>query len=69
MKTADDVPRWASWLAYAILTGSVDQKTAHEVSIAITAFQRGHDYSVGQKNVAELKAQLKELKNQKRAGR
>jgi hypothetical protein len=70
MKSAEDVPKWASWLAYAILTGQVDPKTGHEVSIAITSFQRGHDYSEGQKKVAELKKQLAEMKkDQNRNGR
>jgi hypothetical protein len=64
MKTAEDITKWASWLAYSIATGKIDPKTAHEISIAITQFRAGHDYSEGQAKAREAKKLIADMKKE-----
>jgi hypothetical protein len=66
METAEDVPKWASWLAHQTLLGNIDSVTSREVGKLIATFKQGHDYSEGQGKVRELKRQLRELQKSKR---
>ena len=53
---------YASWALGAVTTGAIDSRTAHEISVLIGQVQRGLKDSKISDDVAELRAQLAELR-------
>jgi len=59
-KTLEDAVEWLSWLPWAVTTGKVDARTAHEAAYALRAFLDG------QKALDKMDEQLKEMQKKLR---
>ncbi len=64
-QTLDDVVTWMSWTAVAVATGKVDSRVAREVTNAIRQFQSGIEKRDLERQVTELRKQVKELKKRR----
>lgn len=64
-KTLEDVVRWASWATYAVATGEIDSRTAHEIGYLCNALERSLEKVNTAREVAEIQKQLTELRSTK----
>jgi len=61
-ETLDDIVTWASWTAYAVATGTVDARTAREISYALSTLRTGLEKRDLARDVARLRRDLDQLK-------
>jgi hypothetical protein len=69
-ETLEDAARWLSWLPWAVATGKIDARTAHEAAYALRGFldsRKAIDRT--DERVKALKAQLAKLKASMENGR
>ena len=61
-ETIQDCARWASWATHAVAVGLIDARTADAVGKLLNALQRALRDSKVESDVAELRAQVAELR-------
>jgi hypothetical protein len=62
-KTLQDAVEWASWTTWAVATGRIDGKTAHDIGYMLRAFMSGQrDLDRVDERVRELKKELAKLR-------
>lgn len=61
-ETLEDAVTWTSWATWAVATGTIDARTAHEIGYLTRALQRGLEKLEMDERVQELEEQLAELK-------
>lgn len=65
-ETVHDAVRWASWAVWAVTTGEIDGRTAHEIGYLLNAFQRAIEKVDFADRVEELEEKLEALENRER---
>lgn len=71
LETMQDAVRWASWLAHATATGTIDPKTSREVATALREFRGCFHSAALEKQLEALRAEVATLRaalKSKRAG-
>lgn len=68
--TLEEATHWLSWLSWAVTTGKIDGRTAHESAYALRAFVDGRKHvDRTDERVKALEAKLKEVKAATGGGR
>src|SRR5688572_9242464 len=57
-KTIADAERFASWLTYAVTTGVIDARTAHEAAVCLREFRGASEKRILELEIKELRAEL-----------
>lgn len=59
-KNLQDAIEWASWATFAVATGEIDTRVAHEVAVLVREFRMALEKRALEEQVEALKAQLAE---------
>jgi hypothetical protein len=69
-KTVADAEKFASWLTFAVVSGQIDARTAHEAALCLREFRSANSVRVLESEVKTLRRELAEAKDAaKRQGR
>lgn len=60
-QTIEDVVAWTSWATWAVATGAIDSRTAHEIGYLARALQAGLEKTDLSEEVDELREMVEQL--------